>query len=140
MGNYWHNILNAVGIKIGDGDLLLQIDEDMFNTDEFPNILVNATPEKLIINRDELLNSFDKYFTLHEKVCPVFSKESYVAKLRTFPEHIEIARIDVRSLQEKRNQEMEIAFDQRVEEIVAKIGEEMEKRFRKVLGEYFKKL
>jgi hypothetical protein len=141
IGHNWSIILNYLsfdqnGIKKNINNIP-QITENLFDLDNFPEIMVDSSDKDFYLNKKELINSFQQHAKLITTLCPKFKIEKYRNRFQSLPEKIKIIRMTYEDMRKIKDEIEEEQGQIAMENIIEKIGTEFEKRLRKVLKEYF---
>jgi len=133
----WNTIFSFINNKNEIGEFT--ISEEDFYVDDHPEILIESDDQYFSIYTKFLKDDFIEYCKTYLDVCPRFKKEKYLDNFKNIKNIIKIKRINYSDVQENREKRSEIELNEGMEVIINRMGDEFEKRIRKVLDEYFSK-
>lgn len=115
------------------------VNESVFNVSDHPEILIEANDQYFTIKTDCLKNDFIQYYKMYLFCCPKFVSDQYIKKFDNIPKSLRIKRISYSDIKKEKEEKQENEVTASMEIIIARIGDEIESRFRKVMDEYFEK-
>ena len=142
---FWENITYLLGLRKLTKNEEYSIggfEESIF--DQFGrNILVSVNKKGFTIDRDMLITSYYEHYKIPMFLCAKFKESPFVKEIQkfekeaTFPIKSEDDLFDANSLlDEKTIEEIKITNEKEQNELIIKIGDEVEKRIRKIFEEY----
>ena len=105
--------------------------------DNFPEIIIDSTDKDFYLNKKELISSFQEHAKLITTLCPKFKIEKYRNRFQSLPEKIKIRRMTYEDIRRIRDEIEEEQGQIAMENIIEMVGNEFEKRLRRVFKEYF---
>ena len=141
LGHNWSVVLNYLsfdqnGIKENIKNIP-QITENLFDLDNFPEIIIDSTDKDFYLNKKELISSFQEHAKLITTLCQKFKIEKYRNRFQSLPEKIKIRRMTYEDIRRIRDEIEEEQGQIAMENIIEMVGNEFEKRLRRVFKEYF---
>jgi len=115
------------------------IDESLFNVEDHSDILVESDENFFTIKTNYLQKDFNQYCQMYLAICPKFHEDHYLGIFKNIPSTIKVKRIKYLDLELQKERNQEIILNNEMEKIIVRVGDEIENRMRKVLGEYLKK-
>jgi hypothetical protein len=114
------------------------VTEKTFNVDAHPDIVLDSNSEYFSVKTMYLKDDFEEFCQMSLDFCPKFDKYKYYGIFKSIPESIKIRRIDYNYIQKNKEALQEKEINDSLNEMIRRIGDELETRLRRVLKEYFK--